>query len=68
MTELFQELSEISTSRIEGDVLLSKNTTFKIGGAADLAVFPKTANALRDAVTLAKNKKSKRFKKSENGE
>ena len=34
---------------------MSEYTTFKIGGDADVAVFPKTADELRGAVTLAKD-------------
>ncbi|MBR5460516.1 MAG: UDP-N-acetylmuramate dehydrogenase [Clostridia bacterium] len=52
MTELFQELSEISTSRIEGDVLLSKKTTFKIGGPCDIGFFPETVEELEDALNI----------------
>ena len=47
-TELF--LKEASKNwNVKTSVKMSEYTTLKIGGSADVAVFPKTANALRDA-------------------
>ena len=55
MTELFRELSEISKSRIERDVLLSKKTTFKIGGPCDIGFFPETVEELKDALDICRH-------------
>ncbi len=54
MTELFRELSGISTSRIERDVPLSKKTTFKIGGPCDIGFFPETVEEFKNALDLCK--------------
>lgn len=52
--ELF--LKEASnTWNVKKCVKMSEYTTFKIGGCADLAVFPKTPDELKGAVTLAKD-------------
>ncbi len=53
-TELF--LKEASNEwNVKTCVKMSEYTTFKIGGIADVALFPKSADELRGAVTLAKD-------------
>ena len=53
-TELF--LKEASNKwNVKQGAKMSEHTTFKIGGIADVALFPKSADELRGAVTLAKD-------------
>ena len=50
-TELFFKESK-GLFDVKTDVLMSECTTFKIGGKADIAVYPKTKEELKEAITL----------------
>lgn len=57
MTGFFESLSGISKEiYIEKDVLLSKKTTYKIGGPCDVGIFPETVDAFAAAVSLCREK------------
>lgn len=51
-TDLF--LKEVHTLKVEKNVDMKRQTTFKIGGVADLGVHPKTREELEIAVNTAK--------------
>ncbi len=53
MTELFDSLSGIY---IEKDVLLSKKTTYRIGGPCDVGIFPETLENFEAAVNFCRDK------------
>lgn len=53
-TDFFEELSKKGTE-IKRDQPMRDYTTFKIGGTADFAVFPKNADELAQAVSTAKS-------------
>lgn len=54
ITDFLKEASDKGITDIKRDLPMSEYTTFKIGGSADLAVFPKSREELTDAVTVAK--------------
>lgn len=51
-TDLF--IKEVHTLEVEKDVDMKRLTTFRIGGKADLGVYPKTREELEKAVNTAK--------------
>lgn len=54
---MFEELSKQISGEIRIGELLSKHTSFKIGGPADFLVYPQDENELKTILTFAKAKK-----------
>ena len=46
MKELIQKIRKENIGKIEENVSLKKYTTYKVGGRADLVVYPKTVEKL----------------------
>jgi UDP-N-acetylmuramate dehydrogenase len=49
--EIFKELKRIKSAKVLRDEPLSRHTTFKIGGPADILVIPKDLDALREVLS-----------------
>ncbi len=60
MSVLTEKLKSICNDKnVLTDEPMKKHTTFKIGGNADVMVFPETAEALRDVIALCKSEKAR---------
>ena len=55
--EIFKELKKLRTGRAFRDEPLSRHTTLKIGGPADILVIPKDIRALQDILHMTKGVK-----------
>lgn len=56
MTDIFENVSRIAEKiYIEKDVLLAKKTTYRIGGPADVGIYPSTVEEFGTAVSVCKN-------------
>ena len=55
MQELFNAIASFAPERIRKNEPMSRHTTFRMGGPADLMFFPKDAQEIMCAMTLAKN-------------
>ena len=54
--EIYDIISEIvGKENIRLDELMSKHTTFKVGGAADIFVTPTTIDSIKQVINLCKN-------------
>ena len=60
MSVLTEKLKSICNDKnVLTDEPMKKHTTFKIGGNADVMVFPETAEALRDVIALCKSENAR---------
>ena len=55
--EIFKELKKLRTARVLRDEPLSRHTTLKIGGPADVLVIPKDIRGLQDILHITKGMK-----------
>ena len=54
--EIYDIISEIvGKENIRLDELMSKHTTFKVGGTADVFVTPTTIDSIKQVINLCKN-------------
>lgn len=60
--EIFKELKKLRTGRAFRDEPLSRHTTLKIGGPADILVIPKDIRALQDILHMTKGVKKIRHR------
>ena len=54
MNEVIRQIDKANIGKIETDVLLSKHTTYKVGGVAKAFVYPKDVDALVDLLKILK--------------
>ena len=54
MDEIIQEIDKANIGKVEKNVLLSKHTTYKVGGVAKAFVYPKDANCLVELLKILK--------------
>ena len=54
MNEVIQQIDKANIGKIETDVLLSKHTTYKVGGVAKAFVYPKDVDSLVDLLKILK--------------
>ena len=59
MDDLIKKLEDANIGRIEKDVQLSKHTTYKTGGIADIMVYPKSVDSLIKLMKIIKSENIK---------